>query len=730
MASTNADNPAVEEPIYIENVSRAREHVYRATAADGLHRFPVDAGEEVWMQYEQIPLTPDPALVVNGPAIGVVQLIQMQLQPVAGSTLKFEEAAVQPVPLPPPQPGTPGQLSRVIPATYGNKNLLPGAYQPTLTASVGGVIPYDGHTWVLDGLNRYIEFPYGVPAGYSGTFTLRFYRYTGVTAEGPGAHIWHYVADATPPNLTLCPDPLYPGAARSHFVAPLTAQSTEGIGTRLMFDVEKGAFRAGTAVFGEWDDAFRGAQSVAFGTGTVAVGPQTAISGGSSSFIDASSVASSIGGGVGNSVIGSQESFIGGGRTNVIDLMSFRSAIGGGEANFINQDSTFSYIGAGSQNQISQSQLSCVAGGSVNRITFSPRSFIGGGENHLISSSSEGAFIGGGFSNAINNSLYSTQGGGTNNTMNNSRESFIGGGLLNSSSDSRYSFIGIGARNILQLSPESSIVGGTLNLIQNSPQSFIGGGRDHVIRAQSEYAFIGGGRGHILEDSSVYSSILGGQSNTVKSRSGWSSVLGGLNNTVDATYASIGGGEANETNGTHSSVLGGFANVITTAGAHSSAVGGQRNLILGPNSSVLCGRDNIMRSSDSSVISGRNQDVNQDLTAFAQRLTTSGGRQMRIRTLTNGVTVNAGLDDHFFVLTGRVGFDGITVNLPANPVSGQEYYFKLVGIPPIPAHKIDGNGKNIVNLVGVPVPEINVDPPGLAIHLVFAGDSNRWMQYN
>lgn len=31
MATTNADNLAVEPPIYIENVSRTREHTYRST---------------------------------------------------------------------------------------------------------------------------------------------------------------------------------------------------------------------------------------------------------------------------------------------------------------------------------------------------------------------------------------------------------------------------------------------------------------------------------------------------------------------------------------------------------------------------------------------------------------------------------------------------------------------------------------------------------------------------
>jgi len=172
MATTGADNPATEAPIFIECVSRTREYSHRALAADGLHRIPVNP-VEIWNQILQIPNDP-PVLTANaGPGTGVVELVAMVLEPVAGSKLKWGFAswvgnfssAIAP------------ELSRVIPATFGAKGGLLGAYRPTLT----GAPTYDGHTWVVDSLNHYVEFPYGPPADLPAAPVLTFYRYTGTT---------------------------------------------------------------------------------------------------------------------------------------------------------------------------------------------------------------------------------------------------------------------------------------------------------------------------------------------------------------------------------------------------------------------------------------------------------------------------------------------------------------------------------------------------------------------
>jgi len=179
---TNADNPTTEPPIYIENVAHTRNHTYRALAADGLHRIPVDP-RAIWNQLSLIPNTPPPGLVVNaGPGEGVVELVSMLLKPVAGSKLKWDFASwVFPSPAE-PKPGGDLELSRVIPATFGTKDGLLGAYRPKIT---GGLPAYDGHMWVIDGENHYVEFPYGLPPP-SGSVALTFYRYTGTVGGGIG----------------------------------------------------------------------------------------------------------------------------------------------------------------------------------------------------------------------------------------------------------------------------------------------------------------------------------------------------------------------------------------------------------------------------------------------------------------------------------------------------------------------------------------------------------------
>jgi hypothetical protein len=174
-ASTNVDNPAVEMPIYMEYVTRTREHSYRALAADGLSRTPINPYEEIWTELGEILPDPYPNQQVNAGPEGVVERVAMVLRPVAGSKLKWEFASWYGA-TPPVQAAITTPLSRVIPANFGNKDGVPGAYQPTLT----GVPAYNGHTWIVDGLNHYVEFPYGTPAGLTAP-VLTFYRYTGGT---------------------------------------------------------------------------------------------------------------------------------------------------------------------------------------------------------------------------------------------------------------------------------------------------------------------------------------------------------------------------------------------------------------------------------------------------------------------------------------------------------------------------------------------------------------------
>ena len=175
-ASTNVDNPATERPIYIESLVRTREHTYRASAADGLSRTPIDAIEESWNQFSEIPIDPPPGLTINGGPIGVVERVAIGLYPISKLKGVFGGWVA---PSPPPEHQASIPISRVIPANFGN-----GGYQPTLTLPGVGPTPYDGRSWLIDGLNHYIEFPHGIPEGISGPPVLTFYRYTGTTGLG------------------------------------------------------------------------------------------------------------------------------------------------------------------------------------------------------------------------------------------------------------------------------------------------------------------------------------------------------------------------------------------------------------------------------------------------------------------------------------------------------------------------------------------------------------------
>ena len=177
-ASTHVDNPAIERPIYIEHLVRTREHSYRAEAANGLSRTPINAVEECWDQFADIPLDPPPGLTTNGGPIGVVERVAIGLYPISKLKGVFDHWT-NPSPAPELQASVP--ISRVIPANFGN-----GGYQPTLTLPGVGPTPYDGHTWLIDGLNHYIEFPHGIPENISGPPVLTFYRYTGTTGGGGG----------------------------------------------------------------------------------------------------------------------------------------------------------------------------------------------------------------------------------------------------------------------------------------------------------------------------------------------------------------------------------------------------------------------------------------------------------------------------------------------------------------------------------------------------------------
>jgi hypothetical protein len=173
--------------------------------------------------------------------------------------------------------------------------------------------------------------------------------------------------------------------------------SLNGPGSKLFFDTEKSAVRAGKVTGTQWDDASRGNFSVAFGEDNTA-----------------SRDNSSVAGGKGNSV-GGPLSFIGSGDNNSISVNT--SVIGGGVGNSIPavQGNTTSFIGGGDNNNCSGAR-SFIGGGSSNSVGVNtPNSVIAGGKDNMCGVLNGLATISGGENNTVQGEG-STIPGGKNNT--------------------------------------------------------------------------------------------------------------------------------------------------------------------------------------------------------------------------------------------------------------------------------------------------------------------------
>jgi hypothetical protein len=650
MATTNYDNPATEPPIYIENVSHTRENDYRATAADGLNQPPVNPTEVVWNDYSAIPVAGPPGgLTPNGGPVGPpVELVSMVLAPVPGSALKWQFASWAP-PGPPPTPipsGAGDPLCRVVPATFGNLQDNPGAYTPVLTSPAGPPLPYDGHTWVVDGQNHYVEFPYGGPPA-TVSLTLQFYRYTGSTG-GTGPELWHYISSTADPGVVLCPDPAYPGVpGSSNFVAPLPAQDTEAPGSFLMYDVGTSSLRAGMVTGVQWTAVNRGFVSTAFGVDNEVPAPYSTVAGGqlhtigtggggggngwsfigggfqntipalmdidtSGAFIGAggyntvSAFSASVVGGTGNTASG-QGAFVGGGALNSPapnnSATGVNSAVVGGTNNAASDDQTV--VGGGENNMASDTWAAVVGG--QNNTASSENAFVGAGNTNTASGTSSvvgggannvasqfGCFVGGGDTNQATGTRSAVAGGETNQAT--GPLSFVGGGLANQAQQDYaaviggldcvagdlYTTVGGGSTN-RALAPFATAVGGNTNTASGS-SSFIGGGTTNA--AQGSNAAIGGGQSNQALDSFTF--VGGGFSNTASMANGV--VCGGELNQVLVDHGFIGGGTSNTVTGSGGGVGGGGAN--TAAGATSFVCGGTGNAATATQAFVGGGQQN------------------------------------------------------------------------------------------------------------------------------------------
>ena len=159
------------------------------------------------------------------------------------------------------------------------------------------------------------------------------------------------------------------------------AEGTFGLGstipsgskTAFFWNPRKAAIRAGKVAGSQWDDAYVGNYSVAFGSNSTASGSYSTISGGDQNTV--SGTYSTVGGGESNAAsVG--WSTVGGGRGNVAS--GSYSTISGGDGNTAN--TWYSTVGGG-QNNIASGHSSTVSGGSSNTARGWYSTVSGGSEN-------------------------------------------------------------------------------------------------------------------------------------------------------------------------------------------------------------------------------------------------------------------------------------------------------------------------------------------------------------
>ena len=167
MSSRCPDMPT-EFPILIESIQMERKYEYNDLLGSDVQSFPIRP-EQIWNEFNSIPTTPPPSLVSDGQTLGVIRLRKdVPLSMLPGDDCKFTNSI--------------NSFGRVISSNSAYDN-----YQVILKQNDGSLVPYNPSVWVINTLNNYIEFPYGVPPTLtSQPFLLTYYEYIG-TLGGLGA---------------------------------------------------------------------------------------------------------------------------------------------------------------------------------------------------------------------------------------------------------------------------------------------------------------------------------------------------------------------------------------------------------------------------------------------------------------------------------------------------------------------------------------------------------------
>lgn len=367
----------------------------------------------------------------------------------------------------------------------------------------------------------------------------------------------------------------------------------ETAGSKLIFDSNQSAFRAGIINGGQWDELNRGFSSVSFGEDSTASGFNSGVLSGKGN--STTQGYAGIVAGQDNSVSGGH-SVIGGGLQNLITNST--SIIGAGTLNVITGVNNI--IGSGQSNQCAGSFSAIDAG--QNNSNGGSHSLIGSGQGNSIIGNTSSSCIGAGISNqidagfnVISTSCICT---GTNNTIDTSlspvvTSSCICGGISNQIT-ALNSFIGAGNAN--QARGQSSVVGGGENNVAgNAVGSFtpivcggnnnqalgsssaIVGGSTNATGAAASASFIGGGGSNVTGPSASNGVVCGGFSNSALGNA--STVGGGQGNQAQGLFSTVPGGNNNQAGGTASFAAGTNAQ---TSGSNNCFVWGDSGGVTAP----------------------------------------------------------------------------------------------------------------------------------------------------
>jgi hypothetical protein len=182
------------------------------------------------------------------------------------------------------------------------------------------------------------------------------------------SHPWETFVDAVS-GQGIRLDTGYPGVLPTdNFIVP--AQTTEGAGSKLMFNYNQSAVRGGLTTGTAWDLANLGVASVAFGQDNVASGD-----------------GSFVGSGQDNVASGDGSVVVSGGNAGAFpsgpnSATGVRTFVGAGSNNTNSGDEAF--IGSGQSNVNAGGQAFLGAGTSNNISIAAPASFIGGGLSNML----------------------------------------------------------------------------------------------------------------------------------------------------------------------------------------------------------------------------------------------------------------------------------------------------------------------------------------------------------